>query len=245
MPPNTNPHPEAAGDFALAMEPVQAWAGRVTGLPVVHDWPETAADGGAVLLRPLSIALAPATGPVMRHISSAELTASLLVGVVGLPVWEASGLTAALALDAATDGQWTMGAEAPSTELWQALGHPPVPAFLLSVPVRRLLEHPNAPLVREPLRITPAHLRMVAGRVVAADGQPLSGARVARADGNAPAVVADHRGRFRLPVATDTETPLALSVVTRGTTFTQSVIVPAADDGGDLGDIAVPIPETV
>ncbi len=181
----------------------------------------------------------------MRHISSAELTATLLVGVVGLPVWEASGITAALALDAASDGEWTMDAAGPSTELWQALGHPPVPAFLLSVPVRHLREYPKAPLVREPLRITPAHLRTVAGRVVATDGQPLSGARVARADGNAPAVVADHRGRFRLPVATDTETPLVLRVVTRGATFTKSVVVPAVDDRGDLGDITVPIAETV
>lgn len=244
MPHNATPQSESAGDFALAMKPVEVWVGRVTGLPVVHDW-QDAPDDGAVLLRPLSIALAPATGPVMRHISSAQLTATLLVGVVGLPLWEASGVTAALALDAASGGDWVMDAGGPSIELWRALGHPPVPAFLLLVPVRRLHEHPQAPLIRGPLRIAPAHLRMVAGRIVAADGQPLSGARVARADGTAPAVVADHRGRFRLPVATDGEAPLTLHVFARGAEFNQTVVVPAVDDGGDLGDIALPFPETV
>lgn len=238
-------NPETTDEFAQAMAPVQSWAGEVTGLPVIHDWLEELPEGGAVLLRPLSIALTSATGPVMHHISSAELIAELLVSVVGRPLWEASSLTAALALEASSDSDWVMDAEGPSTGLWQALGQPPVPAFLLLVPVRRLRERPQAPLVREPLRVIPAHLRSVAGRLVATNGQPLSGARVARADANAPAAVTDHRGRFRLPVVTNTEEPLALNVVARGAAYTLSVAVPAVDEGGDLGDLAVPIPETV
>lgn len=237
-------NPELAEDFARAIEPVSAWATDVTKLPVVHDFDEEHTGDGAVLLRPLGLELAPAAGPVMRHISSAELTLDLLVTTVGLPVFEAAGMTSGLALSAAADGEWLMDAAAPSLELWRALERPPAPAFTLRIPVRRLLERPTAPLVREPIRTIPAHLRVVFGRVVASDGRPLAAARVSLA-GTGGAVESDHGGRFRLPVATVEGTPLTLSVTARGTSITLAVDAPPVDVGGDLGDLTLPVPESV
>ena len=89
-------NPELAGDFSRALEPVTEWAATVTGLPVVHDFDEEHGGTGAVLLRPLDFAVAPASGPVLSHISSAELTLNLLVTTVGLPVFEAAGMTSGL-----------------------------------------------------------------------------------------------------------------------------------------------------
>jgi hypothetical protein len=238
------PNPESGKDFARALDPVREWATAVTELPVIHDFDEEHAGDAAVLLRPLDLELAGSSGPDRRHISSAELLLDVLVTTVGLPVFEAAGLTTELALSAAADGEWWMGAPAPSVELWRALERPPVPAFVLRVPVRRLLERPTAPLVREPVRVIPAHQRIVFGRVVASDGRPLAAARVALAD-TGGSVESDHRGRFRLPVATVEGVPLTLSVSARGASITFPVDAPPVDAGGDLGDLTLPVPESV
>ncbi|GAA1957140.1 hypothetical protein [Microbacterium deminutum] len=240
MPPN----PEPSEDFARAVEPVVDWATSVTKLPVVHDFDEEHTGAGAILLRPLELEIAPAAGPVMRHISSAELTLDLLVTTVGLPVFDAAAMTSGLALSATADSDWMMDAAGPSLELWRALDRPPAPAFILRVPVRRIVERPTAPLVREPVRVIPAQQRVVVGRVVASNGRPLAEARVALAD-TGESTIADHGGRFRLPVATVTGIPLTLSVAAHGTSIMLSVDAPAVDAGGDLGDLTLPLPESV
>ncbi|MFH8251388.1 carboxypeptidase-like regulatory domain-containing protein [Microbacterium sp. B2969] len=236
--------PEPRDDLARAVEPVREWVAAASGLPVVHDFDEEHDGKGAVLLRPLEFELASATGPVLRHISSAELTLGLLVTTLGLPAFEAAGVTSALALAARTEGEWVMDAAAPSLELWQALQHPPAPAFILRVPVRRLIERPATPLVREPLRTTMVQPRIVVGRVVASDGTPLSAARVAVADVGSIAVSSDSRGRFRLPVSLAPDVPLALRISARGTSVTLALDAPSVDAGGDLGDLTVPVPES-
>lgn len=235
---------ELAQDFSHAVEQVREWAADVSGLPVVHDFEEKHEGEGAVVLRPISFALKPWTGPVLRHISSAELTLDLLVTTTGLPVFDAAGITSGLALAASSDTEWTMDAAPPSLELWTALGRPPAPAFTLQVPVRRLIERPPTPLVREPLHVTTVQPRIVVGRVVASDGSPLSAARVALADAGSVAVTSDHRGRFRLPVAIVPDTPLTLSISARGTSITLAVDAPSVDAGGDLGDLTLPVPES-
>ena len=237
-------NPELAEDFSHAVEPVREWAAHASGLPVVHDFDEKHDGDGAVVLRPLAFALKPWTGPVLRHVSSAELTLDLLVTTIGLPVFEAAGITSGLALAASVDGEWTMDASAPPIELWAALGRAPAPAFTLQVPVRRLIERPPTPLVREPLRVTTAHQRVVVGRVVASDGRPLSATRVALADAGSTAVTTDHRGRFRLSVATVPDAPLTLTIEGRGTSITLAVDAPSVDAGGDLGDLTLPVPES-
>ncbi|MCR2792316.1 hypothetical protein NQ156_04485 [Microbacterium sp. zg.Y625] len=238
------PNPEPVDDFFLALDPVRAWAGAVSGLPVVHDFDDAHAGDGAVVLRPLELEVAAAAGPVLRHISSAELTLGALVTTVGLPLFPAAGTTSALALAAAAEGEWRMDAAPPSLELWRALQRAPAPAFILRVPVRRLLERPTAPLVRQPVRLVPAHLRTVVGRIVATDGRPLGAAQVGLAD-TGGAVETDHGGRFRLPVATAEGAPLRLSVRARGASITLAVDAPPVDTGGDLGDLTVHIPESV
>lgn len=237
-------NPELAEDFIRALDPLREWASTATQLPVIHDFDEEHTGDAAVLLRPLELELTPASGPVQRHISSAEVRLDVLVTTVGLSVFEAAGITSGLALSAAADGEWVMDAAPPSLELWRALDRAPVPAFVLRVPVRRLLERPSAPLVREPVRLVPAQVRVVFGRVVATDGRPLAAARVALAD-TGGSVEADHRGRFRLPVATVEGVPLNLSVSARGTSITLAVEAPPVDAGGDLGDLTLPVPATV
>lgn len=233
------PNPEPVDDFSRAVRPVAEWAAAVSGLPVVHDWGEARSGQGAVLLRPLAIAVAPHTGPARSQVTSAELTLDLLVTVVELPVFEAAAATSALAL-ASGDGDWHMAAAGPDVRLWEALGRAPAPAFVLRVPVRRILERPAAPVVQEPIRLVPAHLRTVAGRVVSSDGRPVPAARIGLADGNSPAVHSDSRGRFRLRVATVTGAPLALTILARDTAVT--LAVEPVSESGDLGDLTVPVP---
>jgi hypothetical protein len=62
--------------------------------------------------------------------------------------------------------------------VWGALGLPPVPAFLLRVPLVMERPEPQVPLVRQPveLRVMPA--LSLSGRVVGPDDIPLSNARV-------------------------------------------------------------------
>ncbi|MCD1269534.1 hypothetical protein B5M43_011935 [Microbacterium sp. MEC084] len=141
---------QLGADLVAALEPVERWAAEATGLPVVFDEGDAAA-GGAVLLRPLSIALAPATGPVLRHISSAEVTLDVLVTVVGRNAYDSARAAVALALAAQTDVSWRLEPGPVDPGLWRALGRPPQPAFILQVPVRRLIERAAAPPVREPL----------------------------------------------------------------------------------------------
>ncbi|GAA1974982.1 carboxypeptidase-like regulatory domain-containing protein [Microbacterium pumilum] len=237
-------NPEPAEDFARAIEPVSAWATDVTKLPVVHDFDEEHTGDGAVLLRPLHLELAGPAGPDRRYISSAELTLGLLVTTVGLAMFDAAGVTSGLALSATSDTDWPMDAAGPSLDLWRALDRAPAPAFILRVPVQRIVERPTAPLVREPLHVMPANMHVVVGRVVASDGRPLASARIAFADSGAW-VMSDHRGRFRLPVATVEGGPLSLSVRARGVARTFTVDAPLERAGGDLGDLALPIPESV
>ena len=237
-------NPELGDDFSRSVEPVREWAAAASGLPVVHDFEEKHEGDGAVVLRPVAFALKPLSGPVLRHISSAELTLDLLVATVGLSAFDAAGVTSGLALAASADSEWTMDASPPRLDLWRALDRPPVPAFTLRVPVRRLIERPPTPLVREPLHVTTAHQRVVVGRVVASDGRPLAAARVGLADAGSVATTTDHRGRFRLSVATVADEPLTLSVSARGTSITLAVDAPSVDAGGDLGDLTLPVPES-
>ncbi|MGC5173150.1 carboxypeptidase-like regulatory domain-containing protein [Microbacterium sp. DT81.1] len=237
------PNPESGDDFARALDPVRQWARAVADLPVIHDFDDEHEGDGAVLLRPLELEAAPASGPDRRYISSAELSLGVLVTTVGLPVFEAAGITSGLALSARSDGEWPMDASGPSLGLWRALARPPAPAFILRVPVRRILDRPAAPLVREPLHTVPVHMRVVNGRVVASDGRPLAAARVAFTDSGAW-VMSDHRGRFRLPVATVEGGPLVLSIRARGISVTATVDAPSADAGGNVGDLTLPVPES-
>lgn len=236
--------PDLVEDFEGAVAPVSEWVASLTGLDVVHDWDEAHDGAATVVLRPMSLALAPAAGPVRAHVSSAELTLTLLVSVAGAPVRDAAAIVTALALAAGIDGPCPVGDETVDAATWLSLGRPPAPAFTLRVPVRRLVER-AAPLVREPLRLDLVRTRSVEGRLVWPDGRPVPSARVRLASGGDRAVATDHRGRFRLTIAVVGDGPIALSVASRGTTAHLAVDLPPEGAAADLGDLTIPVPESV
>ncbi|WP_194410445.1 carboxypeptidase-like regulatory domain-containing protein [Microbacterium cremeum] len=228
-------------DYQLALAPVRAWAQDVTGLKVVDDWDAGDEGASAVVLRPLALAVAAASGPVLRQVSSAELLLDLLVTVIAPTASEAAAATSDLALAAQSENDWAIASDAPGLDLWRALGQPPVPAIVLRVPVRRVIERDPAPLVREPLRRTFVPLRMVTGRVVWPDGRPISAARVSLAEADGPPATTDHRGRFRMPLATASD-ELTVSITARGASVQLRLAASALGAAGDLGDLRVPVP---
>lgn len=237
------PSPDPDAELSRALTPVADLATAVTGLPVVHDWGEEG-DGGAVLLRPLALSMDPGSALAARQQSGTRLTLDLLVAAVGLPPFDAAATTTSLALALAEQNDWLMETERTDAAMWQALGQAPVPAVILRVPVRRIVERPLAPLVRQPLRIGQAHLRSVVGRVVWSDGTPVVAARVFPTGESRAATVTDRRGRFRLPVATVEQLPLRVTVVALGAPRTFEVEPGSGDASGDLGDLTVAIPES-
>jgi len=234
--------PEVGDDFERSITPVADWAETRTGLPVVYDRAETSA-GATVLLYPLDLQLPAAPMATGARTRVAEVSVRLLVSVIGASAFDAAAATSALALEAAVDSEWRVEPGSPDLALWRALGQPPVPAFILVVPVRRILDHAPAPPVRHRLKVIPARMRAVTGRVVAPTGEPLPAARVALADGNATSTT-DSRGRFRLEIAAVAGAPLRLRVSARGASAAVEMDDPPVDSGGDLGDLTVPVPGT-
>lgn len=232
-------NPEVGEDFERSITPVADWAAASTGLPVVYDRAETPA-GATVLIYPLDLELPTAPMATGARTRVAELSVRLLVSVVGASAFEAAATTSSLALDAAIDSQWRVEPGPPDLALWRALEQPPVPAFVLVVPVRRIVDQAPAPPVRHRLKVVPARMRTVTGRVVAPTGEPLPAARVALADGNR-ASATDDRGRFRLEVATVAGQPLRLIVSARGASAAVEIDDPPVENGGDLGDLTVPV----
>ncbi|MFN8073819.1 MAG: hypothetical protein U0Q15_00195 [Kineosporiaceae bacterium] len=150
MPPAT---PESGGELAASLAELRAWAHAVTGLPAVHAVGE-AGPAARVLLHPLGLAPRPSqalTPMAGRVVVSAELTASVLVTVVGGEPDAAACAAADLALDALAGGR-DLAPDGPAPHVWAGLGLPPAAAFVVEVPVRRLLPRAPAPLVRQPLR---------------------------------------------------------------------------------------------
>lgn len=133
---------EGQDDVARALEPVVAWAERVSGLPVTHDWP----DAAGVVLYPFALEPVAAPATLALRARGAEVTLRVLVTATGEP-HDIAAVTAALALDAAL-AELSVETGAVDLALWQALGRRPAAAFVLAVPVRRSLDLPVAPPVR-------------------------------------------------------------------------------------------------
>lgn len=150
---------EGQEDLTRALEPAVAWASRVSGLPVVHDWPD-AQDAGAsaahdsaasqdkqgVVLYPFALEPVAAPASLALRARGAEVTLRVLVTATGEPQ-DIAAVIAALALDAAL-AELNVETGPVDLALWQALGRRPAPAFVLAIPVRRSLDSPAAPPVR-------------------------------------------------------------------------------------------------
>lgn len=234
--------PETDAAFAGAVTPVAELAAAVTGLPVVHEWGEET-ESGAVLLRPLALSVQPGSEPALRQLSGTRLTLELLVATVGLTPFDAAATTTSLALALAEQSDWLLETGHTDAAMWRALGRAPVPAVVVRVPVRQVVERPLAPLVRQPLRIAHAHLQSVVGRVVWSDGTPVATARVFPEGEARAATVTDRHGRFRLPVATADSMPLRVTVMARGMPSTFAIRPGTGGAAGDVGDLTVAAPE--
>jgi hypothetical protein len=111
-------------------------------------------------------------------------------------------------------------------ETWSAFGVAPVPSFVLRAPVRQARPLSPAPPVRLPLRIEPAILGSLSGRVVLRDGTPLPGARVELAELELDTRT-DLQGRFRFPSIPSGHEGSPLVVTAKGRTI--STELPTTD----------------
>ena len=176
-------NPEVGEDFERSITPVADWAAASTGLPVVYDRAETPA-GATVLIYPLDLELPTAPMATGARTRVAELSVRLLVSVVGASAFEAAATTSGLALDAAIDSQWRVDARPARASRSGVRSSAPGPGLRPRRAGSTDRRPAPAPLVRDRLKVVPARMRTVIGRVVAPTGEPLAAARVALADGN-------------------------------------------------------------
>ncbi len=225
------PADQGSAECAAQLEELRGWVTELTGRPPT-DRLDDEAEAQA-LVYPVALQPAPPSGPVARVVSTAEVRLQVLVCAVGDDWVQRACLSTDLALHVLESGRWQVADRGPDPRLWQALGLPARPGLLLDIPVRRVLDRPGAPPVREPLHVGSAPLRGLTGRVVAPDGTPVSAAVVTVLPAG-PRVSTDHRGRFRLTAGV--VTGLRARVHARGRTC-EAPLDPAAD--GAVGDLVL------
>jgi hypothetical protein len=108
---------------------------------------------------------------------------------------DAHQLLADLAFSAQTFSEFQIETEPLPAMLWTAFGVPPVPAFLLRVPLRQARTEVPPKLVRQRLQISTTTMVQFHGLVLGPDDTPIPDSRV-----DIPAMAlsasADYRGRF-------------------------------------------------
>jgi hypothetical protein len=166
-----------------------------------------------------------------------RVNAEVLVVANGPDLAANAVVIADLMLHALAAGDWDLVPGQPDLELWTALGRPPIPAFMVSIPVRLSIQREQAPPVRRPLDVRGGAIRRVHGRVLAADGTPLAGARL-RAHPNGVPITTGHDGRWALSLP---DVLVRLDVWARGAHLTYSVgpSSESAPDGPPQGGIDI------
>lgn len=223
------PAEDGSPECAAQLQQLRSWVSERTGAPPTERLADEAET--QVLVYPVGLQPAPGTGPPARVVNTAEVRLRVLICAVGEDVGRRSCLSADLALHVLASGHWQVTDRGPDPLLWQALGLPPRPGLLLDIPVRRVLDRPGAPPVREPLHVGSAALLRLSGRVVAPDGTPVSAAVVTVLPAG-PRVNADHRGHFGVTAGVVPGLRARLDV--RGRTC-DVPLDPAAD--GAVGDL--------
>lgn len=100
-------------------------------------------------------------------------------------------------------------------ETWEALGLPPRPSFTIGFPLRKERTEPRAPLVRQPLIVTPSALEPFHGVVLGPNDVALVEARV-RIPNLGLEARTDSRGRFEFPGVPAEARPRLLVVRAKG-----------------------------
>lgn len=218
-----------SAECAAQLEELRGWVASLVGQPPTDRLADEAE--ARVLIYPVSLHAALPSGPVARVVNTAEVRLQVLVSAVGGDPGQRACLSADLALRVLESGRWQVVDRGPDVNLWQALGLPVRPGLLLDIPVRRVLDRPGAPPVRQPLHIGSAPLRRLTGRVVAPDGTPVSAAVVTLLPAG-PRVTTDHRGHFGVSVGV--VSGLRAQLDARGRTW-QLALDPAAN--GAVGDL--------
>jgi hypothetical protein len=112
--------------------------------------------------------------------------------------------------------------EPPETDLWQALGVPPQPAFRVNVPLRRSRPLPDTRPVLRPLMIKQAGLISITGAVRTPSDAAVPEARV-----EIPllgrAATTDRDGSFRLDGIPNDKEPVRIRVRARGREVTREL----------------------
>jgi hypothetical protein len=148
-----------------------------------------------------------------------RVNAQVLVVANGPDLSANADVIADLMLHALAAGDWDLVQGQPDVGLWTALGRPPVPAFMVSIPVTLAIPREQAPPVRRPLDVQGGAIRRVHGRVLAADGTPLAGARL-RLHPNGVPTTTGHDGRWALSLP---DVLVRLDVWARGASLSYSV----------------------
>jgi hypothetical protein len=142
---------------------------------------------------------------------------------------ESHGHLWSLLLDAsrrAERNEWTVETDPPPPSLWQSLGIPPRPAFVLRVPVRHEYEYRPAPPVTEPIVIEGSPLVALQGTVLGPRDVPVMNAIVDLPSLN-QSTQTDSAGRFRFAaVPSGGQSPKCLVVRARGRRFEVAAAAP-------------------
>lgn len=182
---------------------VLGWAAEVSGIPNPSlSLPTPTSEGPHVNLYLFDVE----DLPPMRGNGRVPLqfTARYLVTVTAPDAEEAHRILGELVFAAMESPDYDITLGPIDAGYWQALNVPPLPAFLLKVPVRRERPTTPAPLVRQALRVDSAPLKVLEGVVTAPDGIPLPGVRVELTmNGSAGSIArtsTDTAGRFEMTV---------------------------------------------
>jgi hypothetical protein len=139
---------------------------------------------------------------------------------------DAHRLLGRLVFAAMQEPEWEVLLAPPSETLWSALGVPPQPAFILSLPLRVERPAPPAPLVRQAIQLQAAPVTSLAGVVLGPGDIPLAGAIV-----ELPALrqsrYTDHKGQFLFPMVPAEPAEKKLNIKARGRERSVTISLPA------------------
>jgi hypothetical protein len=156
---------------------LKEWVGTALGpVAVSLALPDPSSPGSGVNLYLVELALKPLVR--RRGRAALQLTLRYLVTTWAEQPEEAHRLLGELVFAAMEASDFEVELTGGSTELWQALGTPPRPSFVLAVPLERLRPAEDVPRVRQPVVVEVAPVESFHGLVLGPGDLPLAGARV-------------------------------------------------------------------